>query len=266
MSTISNVFHQLKGKCAFIPFITAGDPNLNVTEEVLKILDQNGADIIEIGLPYSDPLADGPVIQEASARALSKGATFDNIMNMLRKVIPSLNTPLVLFTYYNPIISRGPENFVATISEIGIKGLLVPDLPLEESEFLLKITKQYGIEMIMLIAPTSPISRVESIAKIATGCIYLVSSTGVTGLRDSFAVNIKDLVKQIKSFTNIPIIVGFGISTVDHIKTVKAWEIEGIVMGSAFVKILSNSKFDYISEIKNLCLVSKKAVDEPNLV
>nr|ATJ02990.1 tryptophan synthase alpha subunit [Porphyridium purpureum] len=266
MLSISDTFQQLKGKCAFIPFVTAGNPSLDTTEKILKILDEYGADIIEVGLPYSDPLADGPVIQEASARALTAGASFDKVINMLEKVIPHLTTPVVLFTYYNPIISKGPENFVSIIAKIGVKGLLVPDLPLEESEYLLKITKEYGIEMIMLIAPTSPISRVEAIAKMATGCIYLVSSTGVTGLRDSFAINIKDLVKQIKSFTNIPIIIGFGISTAEHIKQVKKWGVEGIVMGSAFVKILLNNEVDHSSQIKDLCIVSKKAVEEPNLV
>nr|YP_009297234.1 tryptophan synthase alpha subunit [Porphyridium sordidum]AOM66577.1 tryptophan synthase alpha subunit [Porphyridium sordidum] len=264
MSNISSVFHQLKGKCAFIPFVTAGHPSLDITEEVLRILDKNGADIIEIGLPYSDPLADGPIIQEASSRALNNGITFDIVINMLQRVVPSLNTPLVLFTYYNPIITRGVETFVSTIANVGIKGLLVPDLPLEESEFLLKVTKQYNIEMIMLVAPTSPIARVEAIAKIATGCIYLVSNTGVTGSRESFALNVRELVKQIKSFTDVPIIIGFGISTPEHIRQVKQWGVEGIVMGSAFVKILLNQKHDYTSEIKNLCITSKQAVDEPN--
>nr|ARO91068.1 tryptophan synthase alpha subunit [Flintiella sanguinaria] len=260
MNNISTVFERLKSQCAFIPFITAGYPNLKITEKAIQILDNEGADIIELGLPYSDPLADGPVIQEASSKALINGVRNQEIFSMLARLIPSLKAPIILFSYYNPILSMGPENFLRLISKIGVKGLLIPDLPLEESQDLLIIAKEYRIELIMLIAPTSPINRIKAICEISQGCIYLVSSNGVTGSRKSFAINIQDIIVQIKNITNLPIIIGFGISKVEQIQEVKSLGIEGIVMGSAFVSALSSDKDIDLANFQLLSRSSKQAI------
>nr|YP_010330239.1 tryptophan synthase alpha subunit [Porphyridium aerugineum]UNJ17955.1 tryptophan synthase alpha subunit [Porphyridium aerugineum] len=262
MVSISNVFQKIDPKCAFIPFITAGYPSLEITKTAVQILDNYGADIIELGIPYSDPLADGPTIQEASSHALKLGIRINDILSMLSNLIPSIKAPIVLFTYYNPVLNYGPENFIKKISEIGVKGILIPDLPLEESSNILDLTKQYNIELIMLIAPTSSIDRVKSIVEISQGCIYLVSSTGVTGARESFSINIQDLIQKIRSFKKIPVIVGFGISTPQQISQVKSWGAQGIVMGSAFIKALSNCKGNDLSSFLELCEKSQKAILE----
>ena len=166
MTSISDRFQSLRSQsqCALIPFITAGDPDLQTTAEALKVLDRNGADIIELGVPYSDPLADGPVIQAAATRALEKGTKLDDVLKMLTNVIPELSAPIVLFTYYNQIIHRGVENFLQQLSQVGVKGLVVPDLPLEEAESLLKPASEWGIEVILLVAPTSSPERIKAIA------------------------------------------------------------------------------------------------------
>ena len=158
MTSVSERFQQLRDRaqCALIPFITAGDPDLETTAEALRVLDRSGADIIEVGVPYSDPLADGPVIQAAATRALARGVKLDDVLAMLKEVIPTLKAPIVLFTYYNPILNRGIETFLQDVSSIGVKGLVVPDLPLEESDGLLKPALKYGVEVVLLVAPTSP--------------------------------------------------------------------------------------------------------------
>nr|YP_010338086.1 tryptophan synthase alpha subunit [Erythrolobus coxiae]UNJ17671.1 tryptophan synthase alpha subunit [Erythrolobus coxiae] len=260
MKNIKNVFDRLDQNLAFVPFVTAGYPDLITTEQAIKLLDSEGADIIEIGLPYSDPLADGPIIQEASSYALKNGIRYKDIFNMLCNTIPSLNAPVVLFTYYNPILNFGTLDFIKKISEIGVKGLLVPDLPLEESYSLSKLAQQYDIDLIMLIAPTSSASRIKAITEIASGCIYLVSSTGVTGSRKSFSNNIKQIVDEIKYFTKTPIILGFGISSAEQIYDLKSLGIQGIVMGSAFVKAIKNSINSDFNEFQSLAKASKKAI------
>src|SRR4028119_648293 len=185
MTSVSDCFKSLRdsSKCALIPFITAGDPDLKTTAQALRILDQSGADLIELGVPYSDPLADGPTIQAAATRALQRGVSLDNVLEMVKDVAPDLKAPLILFTYYNPILNRGIESFLKQIAEVGVKGLVVPDLPLEEAESLLKPAAEIGIEVILLVAPTSPKERIEAISHKSQGFIYLVSVTGVTGVR-----------------------------------------------------------------------------------
>lgn len=261
MTTISSVFDELDKQCALIPFITAGDPDLVSTSKALEILDQNGADIIELGLPYSDPLADGPVIQAASTRAIKQGVNLHDILKMVKRTSSKIKAPIVLFTYYNPILNLGINNFISAISNAGIKGLLVPDLPLEESDYIISVCNLFNIELILLLAPTSSLERISKIIKQAPGCIYLVSTTGVTGQKSELTSQLKGLTQTIKKMTNKSIILGFGISTTEQIEEIKDWNINGIVIGSAFVTRLSSSfPAEGLSKIKNFCTVAKSAI------
>ena len=196
MISVSARFEELraKGQAALIPFITAGDPNLETTAKALRVLDQNGADMIELGVPYSDPLADGPVIQAAATRALRNGTTLEKVLDVVRNVASDLRSPIILFTYYNPILNMGVAKFLQTIYEAGVRGLVVPDLPLEESHVLLEPAEKAGIEVILLIAPTSPPERVAAIAEKSQGFIYVVSATGVTGVRTEVAKGVKTMI------------------------------------------------------------------------
>nr|YP_010337459.1 tryptophan synthase alpha subunit [Pulvinaster venetus]UNJ17044.1 tryptophan synthase alpha subunit [Pulvinaster venetus] len=239
---IHNTFKLLNNRCAFIPFITAGDPSLEITEIALSILDQEGADIIEVGLPYSDSLADGPIIQAAAERALRKGITINSILKLLEKKIPQISAPIVIFSYYNIILNYEQTQFIKELNRIGVKGLLVPDLPIEEAEKIIQICNNYNIELILLVSPTSSIDRIHKIAEKTQGCLYLVSSTGVTGIRKEFKSDLKKLIYTIKQITNKPIIVGFGISNEEQVKDIKSTGSNGIVIGSALVKLLSETK------------------------
>ena len=185
MTAISRCFENLRRnqECALIPFITAGDPDLETTAKALQVLDRSGADIIELGVPYSDPLADGPVIQAAATSALHRGTTLEQVLEMLKGVGPSLRSPIILFTYYNPILHRGVDKFLQQVKDAGVSGLVVPDLPLEESAGLIKPAADRGIDLTLLVAPTSSTETIEAIARASQGFIYLVSVTGVTGMR-----------------------------------------------------------------------------------
>nr|WDB00609.1 tryptophan synthase alpha subunit [Cavernulicola chilensis] len=253
MTIIAQTFLQIKPKCALIPFIIAGAPNLNTTFNAIKILDNIGADIIEVGLPYSDPLADGPIIQEASAEALKKGIEIEDIFNMFRELKNSIKSPIILFAYYNLILSYGIKHFIYKLKDIGIKGLLVPDLPIEESDLLFYYTSQANIEIILLVAPTSSNRRIKMISQKSQGFIYLVTSRGVTGIRSGFKNNIYDLVQSIKQITTKPIAVGFGISSADHVAQMMSWGVDGVIIGSACVQILSDPKK---TEAQTLCNLS----------
>lgn len=263
MTSISDRFQSLRSQsqCALIPFITAGDPNLQTTAEALKVLDRNGADIIELGVPYSDPLADGPVIQAAATRALQKGTKLDDVLQMLTNVIPDLTAPIVLFTYYNPIIHRGIEKFLQQLSQVGVKGLVVPDLPLEEAESLLKPASEWGIEVILLVAPTSSPERIKAIAQKSQGFIYLVSVTGVTGMRSRLESRVEDLLQQMRQITDKPIGIGFGISAPEHAKQVKDWGADAAIVGSAFVKRLADgTPAAGLTAISEFCQSLKQAI------
>ena len=183
MTSVTDCFKNLSDRkqCALIPFITAGDPDLETTAAALRVLDKNGADLIELGVPYSDPLADGPTIHEAATRALQKGVCLDDVLQVVKEVGGELRSPIILFTYYNPIFYRGVEPFLKQIAEAGVKGLIVPDLPLEEAQIILKNSTDLGIELTLLVAPTSPKERMKAIAENSQGFIYLVSVTGTTG-------------------------------------------------------------------------------------
>ncbi|CEJ44044.1 tryptophan synthase subunit alpha [Umezakia ovalisporum] len=241
MVTISHCFQALRNRqqCALIPFITAGDPDLTTTAQALQVLDRNGADFIELGVPYSDPLADGPVIQAAATRALQTGIKLDQVLEMLRDLTPQLQAPLILFTYYNPILHRGIQAFFAAIVAAGVRGLVVPDLPLEEAEQLIKIASAFGVEVILLVAPTSSKQRIAAIAQKSRGFIYLVSVTGVTGMRSQMQQRVQGLLTDMRNITDKPIGVGFGISTTAQALQVKQWGADAVIVGSAFVQRLA---------------------------
>nr|AON76728.1 putative tryptophan synthase alpha-subunit [Persicaria tinctoria] len=242
---LSETFARLKeqNKVALISYITAGDPDLSVTAEALKLLDTCGSDIIELGLPYSDPLADGPVIQAASTRALAKGTNLNSVLSMLTKVLPDLSCPVALFCYYNPILKRGVENFMSTIREAGVHGLVVPDVPLEETEVLRREAAKKNIELVLLTTPTTPVARMKAIVEASEGFVYLVSAVGVTGTRTSVSNKVEMLLKDIKqAATKKHVAVGFGISTPEHVAQVAGWGADGVIVGSAMVKALGDAK------------------------
>lgn len=262
--SISETFQVLEqhNECALVPFITAGDPNLDVTERALKILDVEGASLIELGLPYSDSLADGPVIQAAALRALSNDITCRDILTRLKKIIPQLSTPIVIFTYYNLVLCQGVLNFVTQVAASGAKGLLIPDLPLEESEDLLDLCFANKLELILLIAPTSSLERIEAIVAKTQGCVYVVAANGVTGLRSSLDDQVQSLVDKVKKVTTKPIIVGFGVSSGSQAALIKSWGVSGVVLGSAFVKHLeSYSEANGLMHFQTFCRQVKEAIN-----
>jgi tryptophan synthase alpha chain len=240
MTAITAHLHALKNnrQCALIPFITAGDPDLETTAAALRCLDGNGADLIELGIPYSDPLADGPVIQAAATRALASGTTMDAVLEMVAEVSPSLRSPLILFTYYNPILNRGLDSFFKQIAQVGVKGLVIPDLPVEEALDVLQTGSRYGVEVILLVAPTSSLDRMATIAQHAQGFIYLVSVTGVTGVRAHVQSCVQEQIAHLHQLTSKPIGVGFGISSPQQARQVMNWGADAVIVGSAFVNLL----------------------------
>lgn len=240
--TISKAISNVKTKSALVPFITVGYPNLKATVELIYLLDKKGANVIELGIPYSDALADGIVIQESSRVALGQKIYIDQVLNLIQQVSPNIAAPIIVFTYYNPILYRGIERFVKEIAKSGAKGLVVPDLPPEESDYLMSICCNYSIELILFVSPTSSENRIKSIISKAPGCIYLVSSCGVTGLRESISYDIQELVKKIKRTTNKCVMLGFGISNEYQVSKLMDLQlnIDAIVMGSAFINKITD--------------------------
>lgn len=263
MTSISQRFQTLRSrkKCALIPFITAGDPDLETTAEALRILDRNGADAIELGIPYSDPLADGPVIQAAATRALAKGVNLEQVLKLVESVSPDLQAPIILFTYYNPILNLGVKPFLEKIAKAGVKGLVVPDLPVEESDELLETAAEVGIEVILLVAPTSSPERIKTISQRSQGFIYLVSVTGVTGVRSQIQGRVKDLLEQMRQMTDKPIAVGFGISGSEQARQVTDWGADGVIAGSAFVKRLAQgTPSEGLQALESFCQELQQAI------
>jgi len=237
-SAITARFQTLKaeGRMALMPFLMAGDPNLDVTADVLLSLQDNGADLVELGIPYSDPLADGPVIQASAYRALGSGTTPGKVLEMLQRLKGRLTIPVILFTYSNPLLNRGPERFFAEAAAAGAAGLVIPDLPLEEAERLSPLAAQQGLDLVLLVAPTTPSERMARIASASRGFTYLVSVTGVTGERANLEGRVASLVESLKGCCSIPVAVGFGISGPDQVIQVKQWGADGAIVGSALVK------------------------------
>ncbi len=261
MLSVSARFEQLRerGERALIPFITAGDPDLATTAEALRVLDHNGADLIELGIPYSDPLADGPVIQAAAARALANGTRLGQVLEVVQQVSPELRAPLILFTYYNPILNWGIQPFLEKIYQAGARGLVVPDLPVEEAQTLLATAASVGIEVILLVAPTSPRARIQAVAQASQGFIYLVSTTGVTGVRNRVADQVQDLLLALREVSDKPIGVGFGISQPEHARQVVEWGADAVIVGSACVKRLADPQ-QGLTALADFCRTLKIAV------
>lgn len=257
MSKIADAFANGK---AFIPFITCGDPDLATTKEIVRSMAANGADLIELGIPFSDPTAEGPVIQDANLRALSNGVTTDQIFDMVRELRTDsanpVSLPMVFMTYANVVFSYDAEKFIRTCREIGIDGLILPDLPFEEKGEFDEICRKYEIDLISLIAPTSE-NRVAMIAKEAKGFIYIVSSLGVTGVRSEIKTDIASLVKLVRENASVPCAVGFGISTPKQAAKMAGIS-DGAIVGSAIIKLVAQYGKDaaapvgeYVKKMKN---------------
>ena len=209
---MSRIKEAFAGGKAFIPFITCGDPDLDTTKEIVRAMEKNGADLIELGIPFSDPTAEGPVIQAANLRALTGGVTTDKIFDMVEDLRKDVKVPMVFMTYANVVFSYGIERFVKKAVEVGMDGLILPDVPYEEKEGFQAVCQRYGLAFISLIAPTSQ-ERVSMIAREAEGFVYCVSSLGVTGVRSQITTDVEAMVKLVKQSRDIPCAVGFGIST-----------------------------------------------------
>jgi tryptophan synthase alpha chain len=253
LSEITKVFRNEK---VFIGFLTAGDPSKEKTVEYILAMEKAGADIIEIGIPFSDPIAEGSVIQDANTRALSNGVNTDEIFDLVKELRKESKIPLSFLTYLNPVFFYGYEKFFKRCYEVGINGIIIPDLPYEEKGEISDFAKRYDVDMISLIAPTSK-ERIKMIARDATGFIYLVSSMGVTGVRSQIKTDLKEIINEIKKVTDIPVAVGFGINTPEQSKEI-AKIADGVIVGSAIVKIIEkhgyNSKKyieEYVREMKN---------------
>ena len=242
-SPIQQRFAQLhdQGRCALMPFLMAGDPELAITRSALLALEAAGADLIELGIPYSDPLADGPVIQAAASRALAAATTPGRVLEMLRSLQGELTIPVILFTYSNPLLNRGMEAFCREAAAAGAAGLVVPDLPLEEAETLSAIAAGHGLDLVLLVAPTTPPERMARIAASSRGFTYLVSVTGVTGVRTTIESRVADLVRQLKALGPTPVAVGFGISGPEQARQVRDWGADGAIVGSALVKAMAEA-------------------------
>ena len=233
MSNIKKAFENGK---AFIPFVTCGYPDLDTTAEVIRSAVQNGADLIELGIPFSDPTAEGPVIQEANLRALSGGITTDEIFSFVRKMRCETKIPMVFMTYANVVFSYGAEKFISACSEIGIDGLILPDLPYEEKNEFLPFCRKYGVDLISMVAPTSE-NRIAMIAKEAEGFLYVVSSLGVTGVRSEIKTDLAGIMEVVRKNTDIPCAIGFGISTPEQAKKMSEFA-DGVIVGSAIIKLI----------------------------
>lgn len=233
MSKIKTAFENGK---AFVAFITCGDPDLDTTAAAVRAAVSNGADLIELGIPFSDPTAEGPVIQGANIRALSGGVTTDKIFDFVRELRRDVRVPMVFMTYANVIFSYGAERFISTCKEIGIDGLILPDLPFEEKEEFQPICSKYDVDLISIIAPTSE-NRIAMIAKEAEGFLYIVSSLGVTGTRSEIKTDLSSIVELVRQNTDIPCAIGFGISTPEQAKKMADMS-DGAIVGSAIVRLL----------------------------
>ena len=255
MNKIRQAFENGK---AFIPFITCGDPDVETTMACVREMVKSGADLIELGIPFSDPTAEGPVIQGANLRALTGGVTTDRIFEMVRELRGNVAVPMVFMTYANVVFSYGAERFISTCAGIGIDGLILPDLPFEEKEEFLAVCRAHGVALISLIAPTSA-NRVAMIAKEAEGFIYLVSSLGVTGVRSSITTDLGPIIRTIRENTDVPCAVGFGISNPEQAKTM-AKEADGVIVGSAIVKLIAQYGKDAAAPVGAFVKEMKDAV------
>lgn len=253
MSNISSAF--AKGK-AFIPFITCGDPNLETTAACVRACVDNGADLIELGIPFSDPTAEGPVIQAANQRALKGGVTTEKIFDFVRDIRRDVKTPMVFMTYANVVFSYGTEKFISICRDIGVQGLILPDLPFEEKEEFAPVCREYGVDLISLVAPTSA-NRIAMIAHEAEGFLYIVSSLGVTGACSEITTDLDSIIKVVRENTTIPCAIDSGISMPEQVKKMASLS-DGVIVGSAIIKLLAQYGKDaaphvgaYVKEMKD---------------
>jgi tryptophan synthase alpha chain len=267
-SAIQRRFAELRsqGRCALMPFLVAGDPDLEATAATLLALQAAGADLIELGIPYSDPLADGPVIQAAAGRALAAGTTPGRVLAQLAELRGVLNTPVVLFTYSNPLLNRGMEAFCGDAAQAGAAGLVVPDLPLEEAEKLSTIAAAHGLDLVLLVAPTTPAERMARIHAASRGFTYLVSVTGVTGVRATLESRVEPLLAQLRSQGPTPVAVGFGIAGPEQARQVRQWGADGAIVGSALVKVMAAARDqgeDAAAAAGAFCAELRRGLDQP---
>ena len=255
MSNIAKAFANGK---AFIPFVTCGDPDLETTANIVRAMAEAGADLIELGIPFSDPTAEGPVIQSANVRALSAGTTTDRIFDLVQDLRKDVTIPMVFMTYANVVFSYGAEKFISTCQEIGIDGLILPDIPYEEKDEFDPICKRYGVDLISMVAPTSE-DRIAMVAKEASGFIYVVSSLGVTGVRSEITTDIGAMVELIRANTSCPCAVGFGISTPEQTKKM-AGLADGAIVGSAIVKLIAQYGREAVPYVADYVKQMKEAV------
>ncbi len=252
---MSNIYKAFENGKAFIPFVTCGDPDLNTTAAVVRAAAQSGADLIELGVPFSDPVAEGPVIQAASMRALAGGATTDKIFELVVDLRKDVTIPLVFMTYANVVFSYGAERFAKRCAEVGVDGVILPDVPFEEKEDFAPICDQYGVDFISLVAPTSE-NRLAMIAEEAKGFLYVVSSLGVTGVRSEIKTDILSIVEVVRKHSKVPFAIGFGVSRPDQAKQMARCS-NGVIVGSAIMKIIAEHGKDsppfvaaYVKEMK----------------
>jgi len=256
MSNINKVFKNGK---AFIPFITVGDPNIEITEKLIYALESAGCDLIELGIPFSDPTAEGPVIMGASERALKNGICTDDVFDLVERVRKNTQIPIAFMTYANVIFSYGIEVFARKSQEVGVDAIILPDIPYEEKREFDEFFSKYNVDFISLVAPTSQ-GRVEMIAKEAKGFLYCVSSLGVTGERTSFSNNIEDLIKTVKSVRpDLPCAIGFGISNANQAYQMSRIS-DGVIVGSAIVRIIEKNGIDSVENVKDFAYKLKQSV------
>jgi tryptophan synthase alpha chain len=255
MNKVQQVFSNGR---AFIPFITAGDPTLDITEQLVLQMAEASADLIELGIPFSDPIAEGPVIQEADIRALSSGTTTDKIFEMVLRIRKSSDVPIAFMTYINPIYTYGTDRFMKNCQEAGIAAIIVPDVPFEEKAELAPFCKKYGVTLISMIAPTSN-KRIQTIAREAEGFIYCVSSLGVTGVRSEISSHAEEMIKLAKEVSDIPCAIGFGISTPEQAKKMAQFS-DGVIVGSAIVKIVAEHGENCVPHVAEYVRSMKKAI------
>lgn len=255
MSKIASAFQHGK---AFIPFITCGDPSLEITEQLVYAMEKAGADLIELGIPFSDPTAEGAVIQAANIRALAGGVTTDDIFQMVGRIRKHTQIPLAFMTYANVVFSYGSVRFIKRAAELGVDGLILPDVPFEEKEEFAGLCQEYGLEFVSLIAPTSR-QRIAKIAKDAAGFVYCVSSLGVTGVRSEITTDIGAMVRLVKQAREIPCAIGFGISTPEQAAAM-AKEADGVIVGSAIVKLCARYGADCVPYVHDYVKSMKEAI------
>jgi len=258
LSRIVAKFEKLKqnGEGALIAFVTAGDPKPELTPKIAETLAKH-ADIVELGIPFSDPIADGPTIQAAANRALASGTTPETVREIIEKIRDTNDVPLVVLTYYNIVFKRGVDNFIKSFAAVGMDGIIIPDLPVEEAGELLKATERHGVDLVLLVAPTATPERLRRICGASSGFLYLVSLLGVTGAREKLSDLVRPLIADVRKVSRVPIAVGFGISKPEHVSEVIKCGADGAIVGSAFVNLIAKNQGNERLMLKELDILGK---------